>query len=29
MELLVDEEADEERIPDAGELEGLGDDFDG
>ena len=29
MELLVDKEADKERIPDAGELEGLGDDFDG
>jgi len=29
MELLADEEADEERIPDAGELEGSGDDFDG
>jgi hypothetical protein len=29
MELLVDEEADEERIPDDGELEGSGDDFDG
>ena len=29
MEILVDEEEDEERIPDAGELEGSGDDFDG
>ena len=29
MELLADEEEDEERIPDAGELEGSGDDFDG
>ena len=29
MELLVDEEVDEERIPDAGELEGSGDNFDG
>jgi hypothetical protein len=29
MELLADEEVDEERIPDAGELEGSGDDFDG
>ena len=29
MELLADEEADEERIPDAGELEGSGDNFDG
>lgn len=29
MELLADEEADEERIPDDGELEGSGDDFDG
>ena len=29
MELLVDEELDEERIPDDGELEGSGDDFDG
>ena len=29
MELLVDKEEDEERIPDAGELEGSGDDFDG
>ena len=29
MELLADEEADEERILDAGELEGSGDDFDG
>jgi hypothetical protein len=28
MELLADEEADEERVPDAGELEGSGDDFD-
>jgi hypothetical protein len=28
MELLADEEADEERIPDDGELEGSGDDFD-
>ncbi|KAG6895870.1 hypothetical protein C0992_011944 [Termitomyces sp. T32_za158] len=27
MELLADEEADNERIPDDGELEGLGDDF--
>ena len=27
--LLADEEADKERIPDAGELEGSGDDFDG
>jgi len=29
MELLIDEELDEERIPDDGELEGLGEDFDG
>ena len=29
MELLIDEELDEERIPDDGELEGSGDDFDG
>jgi hypothetical protein len=29
MELLVDEEADEERVPDDGELEGSGNDFDG
>ena len=29
MELLADEEADEERIPDNGELEGLGDNFEG
>ena len=29
MELLADEEQDEEKIPDAGELEGSGDDFDG
>ncbi|KAF8150044.1 ribonuclease H-like domain-containing protein [Crassisporium funariophilum] len=29
MELLVDKEADEESIPDDGELEGSGDDFDG
>jgi len=29
MELLADEEKDEERIPDVGELEGSGDDFDG
>ncbi|KAF8886255.1 ribonuclease H-like domain-containing protein [Gymnopilus junonius] len=29
MELLADEEADEERIPDDSELEGSGDDFDG
>jgi len=29
MELLVDEELDEERFPDGGELEGSGDDFDG
>ena len=29
MELLVDEEADEERIPNDWELEGSGDDFDG
>ncbi|KAF8954336.1 hypothetical protein BDZ97DRAFT_1865985 [Flammula alnicola] len=29
MELIADEEADEERIPDDGELEGSGDDFDG
>lgn len=29
MELLADEEADEERIPDDGELEGSGDDFGG
>jgi hypothetical protein len=27
MELLADEEADEERTPDDGELEGSGDDF--
>ncbi|KAG6884907.1 hypothetical protein C0995_009762, partial [Termitomyces sp. Mi166 len=27
MELLADEEADEDRIPDDGELEGSGDDF--
>jgi len=29
MELLADEEADEERMPDDGELEGSGDDFEG
>ena len=29
MELLADEEADEERFPDDGELEGSGDDFNG
>jgi len=29
MELLADEEADEDRIPDDGELDGSGDDFDG
>jgi hypothetical protein len=29
MELLADEEADENRIQDDGELEGSGDDFDG
>jgi hypothetical protein len=29
MELLANEEADEERIPDDGELEGSGDDFEG
>ena len=29
MEILADEEEDEERIPDAGELEGSGYDFDG
>ncbi|KAM6492484.1 hypothetical protein JOM56_012208 [Amanita muscaria] len=29
MELLADEEANEDRIPDDGELEGSGDDFDG
>jgi hypothetical protein len=29
MELLADEEADHERIPDDGELEGSGDDFNG
>ncbi len=29
MELLADEEADEERVPDDGELEGSGDDFEG
>jgi hypothetical protein len=29
MELLADEEADEERVPDDGELDGSGDDFDG
>jgi hypothetical protein len=29
MELLADKEADKERVPDAGELEGSGDDFDG
>lgn len=29
MELLADEEADEDRIPDDGKLEGSGDDFDG
>jgi hypothetical protein len=29
LRLLVDEEADEERIPDDGELEGLGDNFEG
>ena len=29
MELLADKEVDEERIPDARELEGSGDDFDG
>jgi len=29
MELLADEEADEDRVPDDGELEGSGDDFEG
>ena len=29
MELLVDEEADDNRIPDDGELEESGDDFEG
>ena len=29
MELLADEEVDEERFPDDGELEGSGDDFTG
>ena len=29
MELLADKEADEERMPDDGELEGSGDDFEG
>jgi len=29
MELLVNEETDDERIPDDGELEGSGDDFEG
>ena len=29
MELLADEEADEDRLPDDGELEGSGDDFNG
>jgi len=29
MELLADEEADEERMPDAGELEGSGNDYEG
>jgi hypothetical protein len=29
MELLADEEADKDRIPDDGELDGSGDDFDG
>lgn len=29
MELLADKEADEERIPDDGELESSGDDFEG
>ena len=29
MELLADEEADEESVPDDGELEGSGDDFEG
>jgi hypothetical protein len=29
MELLADEEADENRIPDDGELDGSGDDFNG
>ena len=29
MELLADEEADEDRVPDDGELEGSGDDFNG
>jgi hypothetical protein len=29
MELLADEEADDDRIPDDGELDGSGDDFDG
>ena len=29
MELLADEEADEERMPDDGELEGSGDDYEG
>ena len=29
MELLTDEEADEDRLPDDGELEGSGDNFNG
>jgi hypothetical protein len=29
MELLADEEADEDRIPDDGELDGSGNDFNG
>jgi hypothetical protein len=29
IELLADEEADEERMPDDGELEGSGDNFEG
>ena len=29
MELLADEEANSEKIPDDGELEGSGDDYDG
>jgi hypothetical protein len=29
MKLLVDEEVDDERIPDDAELEGSGDDFEG
>jgi hypothetical protein len=29
MELLADKEADEERMPDDGELEGSGNDFNG